>query len=651
MHAEHSHDYHHSDAGYEHRHEHEYDNAADHSEALSPSDGYFHASDSSYHASSSVSRRHEADSYPGVPSVPNVLVEDPSHPYPSAASHSKPLPHHHHHHNHHHNHHHSHTPYEDVPPAYEPSGPTSPTGYQTIISSREVNSDDSASSMRGASVPGERRSLLARPRAPESMSSGVPRDEERRSRWPSWLTWSAIRRRLATILGVLVIFSIVVVILHATLGSSKEMEPQPDDLWQWPSGDLTWSPSNQCHDNPHRLPKVTGRVAFSSGRNLTIVQDQSSRPTRHPHVSGELILKPAAGDDKSSGEIVVEAISNYYKLDDISSATIVKHDEEAQAFTVTVPPATGWDWDAPTLSPCIQIRITVLVPPRAVLDNLDIRLTHLNVDILPGVHLTTAALSSLSSTSGHIRAPAEEDAYRLDGRHIDISTTSGSVVGWFPLYDLLRIRSQSGSINIKIGPKPVSDSDPDAAASLQLSTVSGSITASASAAAAAALRFPPREYVDSVSTVSGSIRAELPFSSLGRIESKNGFLSLTLWPVLDPEAKARLTTSSINGYTDLVLKPPQWTTTTTTGGGGPALGHLRSDHSSVSGSISLRYPAAWEGTVKADTVSGRQSFRGDGLHVYKEDKLVGSALEGYKGEGDSFLTVHSVAGSQDFVVG
>jgi hypothetical protein len=639
--AEHSHDHHHSDAGYEHRHEHEYDNAADHSEALSPSDGYFGASDSSHYASSSVPRRRDADSYPGVPSVPNVLVEDPSHPYPSAASHSKPLPHHHH--NHHHNHHHSHTHYEDVPPAYEPSGPLSPqTGYQTIISSREVNSDDSESTMGGAGVPGERRSLLARPRAPESMSSGVPRVDERRRRWPSWLTWGAIRRRLATILGVLVIFSIVIVILQATLGSSKEEEPQPDGSWKAPSGDMTWSPLKECHDNPHRLPKVTGRVAFSSGRNLTIVQDQSTRLARHPHVGGELILKPAAGDDKSSGEIVVEAISNYYKLDDSSSATIVKHDEDTQAFTVTVPPTTGWDWDAWPLSPCIQIRITVLVPPRAVLDNLDIRLAHLNVDILPGVHLTTAALSSLSSTAGHIRMPADADAYGLDGRHIDISTTSGSVFGWFPLYDLLRIRSQSGSINIKIGPKPASDADPDATASLQLSTVSGSITA-----VAAALSFPSRDYVDVVSTVSGSIRAELPFSSLGRFESKNGFLSLALWPVLDPEAKARLTTSSINGYTDLVLKPPKWTTTA----GAGVLGHLRSDHSSVSGSISLRYPAAWEGTVKADTVSGRQSFRGDGLHVYKEDKLVGSALEGYKGEGGSFLTVHSVSGSEDFVVG
>lgn len=647
--AEHSYDHHHSDAGYEHRHEHGYDNAADHSEALSPSDGYFHASDSSSPraSSSSVSRHRDADSYPGVPTVPNMLVEDPSHPYPSAASHSKPLPHHHH--NHHHHSHHSHTHYEDVPPAYEPGGPTSPqTGYQTIIRSRAVNSDDSESTMGGAGVPGERRSLLARPRAPESMSSGVPRDDERRSRGLSWLTWSVIRRRLATILGVLVIFSIVVVILQVTLGSSKEKEPQPDDLWESPSGDLTWSPSGQCRDNPHRLPKVTGRVAFSSGRNLTIVQDQPTRLARHPHVSGELILKPAAGDDKSSGEIVVEAISNYYKLDDISSATIVKHDETAQSFTVTVPPTTGWDWDALALSPCIQIRITVLVPPRAVLDNLDIRLAHLNVDILPGVHLTAAALSSLSSTAGHVRTPPDADAYRLDGRHIDISTASGSVVGWFPLYDLLRIRSQSGSINIKIGPKPASDSDPDAAASLQLSTVSGSITA-----AAAALRFPPREYVDSVSTVSGFIRAELPFSSLGRFESKNGFLSLTLWPVLEPEAKARLTTSSINGYTDLVLKPPHWTTTAAGAGaaGGGVLGHLRSDHSSVSGSIALRYPAAWEGTVKADTVSGRQSFRGDGLHVYREDKLVGSALEGYKGEGDSFLTVHSVSGSEDFVVG
>lgn len=609
--------------GYQDLHQHD-----NNEEALSPSDGYFRGSQFS-----PSSHRHGEASHPGVPSVPNVLVEDPS---ASAAAHSKPLPDPHHRH-HHHNHHRQ----PDAPPAYAPANPSTPRSpYQTFPDSPARRSDSSES--RIGFVPEEQRRLLSFPWEPESMSGGVPGDYgARRRRWLQWLTWRNVRRKVTTILGVLVIISIIAVILQVSLGFSEEEQPGFLDP---PSGDLVWSPSKQCGVNSHRLPKLNSRVDFSAGRNLSILQDIRSSLGRQPRVSGKLILVPTAHGDESSGEVEVEILSNYREGDASVAASIISHDEETQAFTVTVPPSAVWDW---TFSPCMQIRIAVRVSPDAVLDTLDVRLAHLNVILLPGLALNTSDVITIATTAGHVKAPTTpetkgEDAYDLGSRRIDISTVSGNVAGWYPLYDLLRIRTQSGSINVDVGHKPAARDDPDAAATLQFTTSSGSISASA-----AGLDFPPRDYVTTIKALSGQITANLPFSSQGRFESVNGQLHLTLHPVLLPDTGAKLVTSSTNGQTNVALKDPQWVR----GQSSRALSNLRSDHDSVSGGMTLRYPASWEGTFRAEAVSGTQSFRGDGLHVHKEYGLVGHVLEGYKGEGDSYLNVYSVSGNQNFVVG
>lgn len=180
--------------------------ADDESEALSPTDGYFHAS-------SSASPRPR-------PLVPNILVEDPTlasreskaervlssdagasssdhHQESSGRSMASPSLQH------------------EAPPAYSPS---SSTNYQTFSTMGQEHRAE------------EQRPLLSH--GPESMSS--PPSEEP-SRWRRLKTSSVakinLRRRLRTILGVFVIISVIVILLGIFIDDSSDVGSPPLDVY------------------------------------------------------------------------------------------------------------------------------------------------------------------------------------------------------------------------------------------------------------------------------------------------------------------------------------------------------------------------------------------------------------------------------------
>lgn len=591
----------------------------------------------------------------------NVMIQDPHNrqqPSASAAAHSTPLLHHpyqdnpeqHVHHYHHHHHHN-----KDAPPTYtQPSHSSPPSGGYQTMPVNEGNNNSLISERTSAFLgllPEEQRRLLPQSWLPESMrgnNGGPPGDGGNWDsccghRWPNWV--GAIRRKAMAVLGVLVTATCVVIVADAALGSVQNGSLLPPA-----TGPMVWSHVGQCGVKPHRQPKLNSQVNFSQGRNLSIVQDINWSPERQPFVSGELVFKPATGDDKSAGQVEIEIMSNY-KHDDVTVASVIHHDEDEQAFTVTAPPAGSWDSSVTALSPCMQMRITVLVPPKGALDTLAVNLTDLDVDILPKVQLGASATTSIHTTVGSVRAAvaaaaSKADPYELGSRVIDIWTTSGSVTGWYPLYDLLRIRTVSGNVDVDVDHKPASGSDSESTATLHMSTASGSIKAVAAAWAA----FPPRDYVTNLFTNSGSIQATLPFSSLGRFETINGLMNLKLLPVLTHGTKPELTTSSTNGQTNVALQNPLWTGKDADSSSS-GLTNLHSDHSTISGGVAIRYPSSWEGTVKAVSISGSQSISGDGLQIYKQGGFVEHVVEGRKGDGDSYVNMHSVSGSQSFYVG
>ncbi|KAI8715716.1 DUF4097 domain-containing protein [Fusarium sp. LHS14.1] len=603
--------------------------ADDESEALSPTDGYFHAS--------------SASSRPR-PLVPNVLVEDPtlasreskaweaererqllnsdaSAGASSSSGHqetthmSSPLIQH------------------EAPPAYSPSSTTNYSTFSPMGQAQEQYRQE------------EHRPLLNH--GPESMSSPPHEEPSRWNRLKTSVTKTNIRKKFRTILGTFVILSVIIILLGIFFDDSSNWEP-PDYINDGPigsHGEFTWNPSRICLDTPHTFPKTTTPVKFDRTSNLEIVQtvqrDRGHRGAR-PHVSGEVILQPAK--DSSSAAIELQVISN-----DKNLGVHVHFDEKTQLFKMITPDTVDWD---STEAPCIQIRATIWVPQKSIIKALKINTIHLNVDVETGFDLQVLKSTVIRSAIGHINTPAVAPKnaavpYTLSSREINIHTASGKVKGWYPLYDLLDIDTVSGDITVNVGAKPAEGTK---TASLHVHSASGQIEVHEPLSQPKD-SLPPRDYIVIVGTASGDITADVAASSHARFESQSGDFKLRILPVLDSSTTPALETDTKSGTSQVTILEPFWTTTATGDETPPALSGLKSKHNSISGTIKLQYPSSWEGHLSAQTVSGSQDVRGRGLEVTHEGGPFARRTRGRKGEGNSQMEVISVSGDEYVLVG
>ncbi|OAQ92004.1 hypothetical protein VFPFJ_03744 [Purpureocillium lilacinum] len=650
------------------------DASDDERDALSPTDGYFHASASSDAASSSAfgqqPDQHRRTSS-NVPSVPNVLVEDPtlrdqgakareaeqerqinnaagqqttsSSPYPPQLS-STSSPHTSHHptpsasaasppqgptspaanpspsfvSSHHHRrsveedepvqfpgdrtrlpylhtpshtsthatapsqpHHHSQL---DAPPAYSPSPSSPPSsqpqGYQTFASLSENARTGNDNSNMG--VPEEHQALL--PRHPESMG-GSPNgpSHPRWQRLKDSMSSPNLRPKLKTILGVLVIFSIIFAIFGGIHISSSSSHKNPKFIDKDPvrepdmggDSDLEWKPAYGCRNTPHVFDKRTATISFGGERKLSVKQtiDKSDRPRngRQPRVYGQLIVRPA-GDDKSEGTIDLEVISNDAELGVEVHADL---DGDDQLFNMITPRALDW-WSNSGDGPCIQMRATIWIPRKSFLRTFAVDTVHLDVSILDGLVLGVSDTTTIKTIVGGLRTSLPKDVnddvmpYTLESRKTIIETVSGNVKGWFPLYDLLKISSASGDITTQVGPKPANKDSPESAV-LQIGSISGEVSIKEPLAAAiadgkAGKKLPARDYVIKVETASGDISVEAATSSSGTFTSTSGNFDLKLLPVLEKdlqksEGKPQLSTDTKSGNARVTILEPLWTST------------------------------------------------------------------------------------------
>ncbi|KAM0461733.1 hypothetical protein ACHAO4_000918 [Trichoderma viride] len=586
----------------------------------------------------------------------------------------------------------------DAPPAYSPSASSPPlsSSYQTFSPPQAAAQSDSMG------VPEENQSLL--PRQPESM--GGPPNGSQETLWRRIKRNTTTRKRVRTILGVLLIMSIVAALFGGTMSISSGDRKKPgiiDDSpvkkppTNNPPPNMAWPPSNNCQGGPYKDSKINEVVSFGTSKKLSIIQtiekDGRNRRGPTPNVYGEVILQPV--DTSSSGQIQLEVSTN-----DEDLHVDVDFNKRDQQFKVTVP---RWvDWREPSWRPCIQIRITVSVPREAQLELFHVETVQLNVAVKDGFVLSSVTDAQIKTISGDVVTGSLSSGnvapYTLASRSIIIDTVSGDVSGWFPLYDLLKIHSISGHIKTDLTPKASQDKKPEQAV-LSIETVSGDIKV-----IEPLLRnkrdddFPSRDYVVGVSSSSGQIVAELAFTSKAKIETISGDQRLTLLPLFgSSSSQPSLSTETKSGNTILTLLEPLWkegathigyydpatpskdknskldnydepwiiihpeqqlddlpdvelTSTVNASGGGDGLTRLKSHHASISGDFRLNYPASWEGDFILTTLSGGQDIRGDDLH-YKRSGGIIKRIEGTKGEGKSDLTIDSMSGREELVFG
>ncbi|KAI1120609.1 hypothetical protein F5Y10DRAFT_258054 [Nemania abortiva] len=274
-----------------------------------------------------------------------------------------------------------------------------------------------------------------------------------------------------------------------------------------------------------------------------------------------------------------------------------------------------------------------------------------------------------------------------DPRRIVLRETSNSISGSYPLYDLLSISTESGSISVAVTPHPASSEDPFQPASLELKSKSGSVHVTFSETfvehqvtsdgvtpnpppphlstieadhddsarydshtnrdssseqnygdrswdAAAQPGIPARDYITSVSTRSASISGTFPLGSHTSLDSQSGSLSgieLVVVPIDKPRPRFLKTVSRDGMQGVRVVVDDFWAV-----GKNAWWEGMVSTHESRSGSISVEYPDSWEGAIEVDTESGSISVTGRGVEIIREAQSRVIARKG-KGRGGKVM--------------
>ncbi|QPG93719.1 hypothetical protein C2857_001999 [Epichloe festucae Fl1] len=676
----------------------------DRDDALSPTDGYFHASGTSVAASSQPfipgqghlpQQRHQWTSS-NVPVVPNVLVEDPtlqtdesadkakeakaelersmnngSRRKSSAAYRT---------------HHQSHL---DAPTAYSPSPSSPPSGvcfqgYQTFVPPHSGNTNDADDNVDPDSMglSEEHQALL--PRQPQSMGgsiNGLPK-----SRWQRVKNAThslQMRGKVKTLLGIAVFLSIFFAILGSVSLSSGGRSRHPkgiidqDPVRQPKMGgqrDLEWRPSDQCRNTPHRFDKTLSDITFDSGYTLSIEQRPgriSHRKGRTPNISGQVLICPS-GENSKRGSVEIEIISNDEKL--TADIIIAIEDDGKQAIKIITPHVLEW-WEYNGEAPCIQMRVTVHVPQNSYIDSLGLDVVHLDVEIAEGLAMGAVDGPIIKTVVGNVNTPLadiiEDDnvfPYSLQSRRIVVQTVSGDVKGWFPLYDLLKVGSASGNVYVEVVPKSA-DKGSARQAMLSVDSISGNVRIKESLAFAvddkkSGKKLPARDYVVKVETASGNVHADVAMTSRADFQSTSGDLTLKLLPLLTKGSeRGDLHTETMSGTTTVtVLRPleiqlgaDEKTFMTDTEArrtaDGPPLSELQTRHGSTSGDIKLLYPSSWTGRFKAESISGGITVKGQDVKITHSSRGIPKRVEGEKGKGNSFAHMGSILGDVELYVG
>lgn len=222
----------------------------------------------------------------------------------------------------------------------------------------------------------------------------------------------------------------------------------------------------------------------------------------------------------------------------------------------------------------------------------------------------------------------------INPRETNIHLTSGSVSGSYPLYDVLDISTVSGSIDVDVEPKDA-DEDNVQPAILRLSSKSGSIRALTST-----FSVPARDYQTTLRSLNGGIDATLLHGSYTSLRSVNGRINADLYPYGHNDSRTDISTHCKSGSTDITVHSSL---------SHPAdpISKLHSEHHGLSGSVSLWYPAQWQGTIKGSTSSGSIDLEWDGIKVIRDEKKgwVKRTVEAVRGKGESQMRFSSLSGS------
>jgi len=294
----------------------------------------------------------------------------------------------------------------------------------------------------------------------------------------------------------------------------------------------------------------------------------------------------------------------------------------------------------PDLSRCV-LDISISVAPGLKLAVFKTDTRYLGIDLEANLRLSVSDVATLRATSSSITSHMEPSSLLATRFHIE--TASGGITGGFSQLDTLDIKSNSGTLNITPFPDRPSKLDssffpsPDPRCNLVVSSSSGSVHIDQPIPHFGHPLSCP-DYTTDIHTSSGSISGTYILGSKCALHAHSGGIRASILPMA-ADAKMELITESNSGGVDIDVMAAY-------GDAEKPVKDLWGRHATMSGSLKVEYPRAWEGEISAKAVSGSIRVDGEGVEVEDgRDGGFGKSIRARKGNGNGELSLESMSGS------
>jgi hypothetical protein len=316
-----------------------------------------------------------------------------------------------------------------------------------------------------------------------------------------------------------------------------------------------------------------------------------------------------------------ELIEEYYTT--VSDRSLMLHSPTLKEISI----------NSATL-PCLGADIALYFRPGLMLQNLQISSASLSLFVASTMGVKNSTVVSIKS-GGVTAYPF------VSSRKTYINSNSGSISGSYGLYDVLSIRSTSGSISVDVDPKEI-DKDHPAPAVFSVHSNSGSVRVDFPFAGA---DIPERDYHSNIISQDGSINGRYIHGSQTSLESQSASIDVSLLPYSADDYPSTLHTKSNSGSQKIDLLSPY-------DNPGSSIKRLSSTHSVSSGQLVLSYPDEWEGKLSGQTSSGSLNLRGNDLEIIEQGSRGGGKyVVAKKGDGESVMKFNTQSGSVDANIG
>lgn len=362
-------------------------------------------------------------------------------------------------------------------------------------------------------------------------------------------------------------------------------------------------------------------------------EDRRTAASEHVQLLGEVRVRPAVDDPESSIRVDLEFHASEPNLLDF-----IELQKSESTFSIkTLSDVAGLQ------DPCLSIIATIWISPGLSLRSMSIETHNLAIQYYPDLSYTIHNTTTITSSHGSIHmCPSLPTNH---SRETIIRTSSGSIHGTYPLYDLLSLHTESGAIDVRVAPQPAAASAPTEPARFTASTSSGRIAAYYPIGLGlAASSLPNRDYRVALRTSSGAIHGSYLHGTYTSLRSSSGSVDVTLAPY--GEAASTIRTNTQSG--DMRLRVLDSLTAPLPD---TPMRALSSEHDAESGDLRLRFPDAWEGGIEAKTSSGDLDVDWDGVRLVRDERDDGGwrRLVAVRGNGHGKIRFRSSSGSMELV--